>query len=423
MAGLLPYMGHQNLLDKIKFDQSWRDPGNWMAGSTIVPEFLDPTYPDRSRQVAFGDLPVDFAATHYVGIAGVGLDAASYKRGDPATVHKRGPFSYDESATMAEIGAGRGAANTILMIQVPHDGVTGVSPWIAGGGATLRGVPEKNSIAPFVAANHDKKRGTYAMMADGSVRFIDQNVSDDVFKAMCTIAGPAPPDFDLNKDPNTPLIPAPVDKSVKELDKKTPVKADPPRKAPDKEPAADKKTPATADPPKKEPEKVDVQKKPDKAPPIEEAKKEPSQKEPVKKDADSSASVAGDKAALQGTWRATSALHNGNPTEIRPQNIGKSPAFLDGLYRTFKGNEMEFLYGDHRSGKNPYKVDSTKSPKQIEYTALGDKGPTLGIYELNGADLKLCWADPGRPRPTAFESPPGSQLTLEVFRKVDDKKK
>src|SRR5213075_2874219 len=39
MAGLLPYMGHQNLFNKIQFNQSWRDPSNWLAGNTIVPQF------------------------------------------------------------------------------------------------------------------------------------------------------------------------------------------------------------------------------------------------------------------------------------------------------------------------------------------------------------------------------------------------
>ena len=126
-------------------------------------------------------------------------------------------MSYEGSAGIDKIKAGRGLSNAILMIQVPHDGDTGVSPWMAGGGTTLRGVPEKNSIAPFVLStdrngktiNQQNKRGTYAVMADGSVRFIDQNVSDEVFQAMCTIGKVTPKDFDLDKNPNTPLIAAP----------------------------------------------------------------------------------------------------------------------------------------------------------------------------------------------------------------------
>jgi prepilin-type processing-associated H-X9-DG protein len=49
-------------------------------------------------------------------------------------------------------------------------------------------VPEKNSIAPFVY-NHGGKRGAYALMADGSVRFLSADISDKVFQALVTRAG------------------------------------------------------------------------------------------------------------------------------------------------------------------------------------------------------------------------------------------
>ena len=44
-------------------------------------------------------------------------------------------------------------------------------------------------------------------MTDGSVRFIDQNINPEVFKAMCTIGGPTPKDFELEKNRDTALIP------------------------------------------------------------------------------------------------------------------------------------------------------------------------------------------------------------------------
>jgi hypothetical protein len=259
MTGLLPYLGHQNLFERVKFDQSWRAPGNWIVGGTLVPEFLDPMYPDNARLIGIDGTPMDFAATHFVGIAGVGLDAANYKRGDPATKHLQGVLGYDESAKLTDIS--RGQANTILMIQVPHDGVTGVSPWIAGGGATLRGVPEKNSIAPFVLTTdrngkpiqNNGKRGTYALMSDGSVRFIDQNVSDDVFKAMATMNGPNPEGFNLEKNEHTPLVPAPdakVAPAPKQPEKKIePKKVEPEKKAEPKKDEVEKKTEPKAAPP------------------------------------------------------------------------------------------------------------------------------------------------------------------------------
>ncbi len=236
MAALLPHMGQDNVYRRISFAHKWREPDNWLAGKTIVPEFLDPSYPDASRHLTIEGLPVDYATTHFVGIAGVGLDAALYPRDDPAYIHKRGIFGYEQSATLKEVAQGRGLSNTAMMIQVPHDGPAGVTAWIAGGGATVRGVPEKNSIAPFVLSTdrtgkviqRDGKRGTYVLMADGSVRFVDQNISDDVFKAMCTIGGPAPEGFNLKVEPHAKLVEKP---QAEERVPRAPVKR-PPTKGP-----------------------------------------------------------------------------------------------------------------------------------------------------------------------------------------------
>lgn len=222
LSALLPYLGHDALYQKIEFDGSWREPRNWLAARTIVPQFLDPQYPDHTRFATPPGVGVEMAATHFVGIAGVGLDAAEYSRNDPAYLAKRGVFSYDGAATIAEIGKGRGLSNTAVAIQIPHDGLTGVAPWIAGGGGTVRGVPESNSIAPFVLSTdrngrpiqYKGKRGTHVFMADGSVRFVTDKVSDDVFKAMATINGPTPVNFDLNKNLDTPLVPKDVAKEI-----------------------------------------------------------------------------------------------------------------------------------------------------------------------------------------------------------------
>ncbi len=220
MAGLLPYLGQRTLYEKINFNDTWRGPSNWMAAGTLVPQFVDPAYP-ASFYVARPDLPLELAATHFVGIAGVGLDAADYDPADPAVVTKRGVMSYDKGMALDEVRQGHGLGNTILMIQVPPDGLTGPTPWIAGGGSTLRGVPDKNSVAPFVFSSAGKdaktRRGTYALMADGSVRFIDQNVSDEVFKAMATAKAPMPEDYDPDGvDSKTPLVRPPANGGLKD---------------------------------------------------------------------------------------------------------------------------------------------------------------------------------------------------------------
>jgi hypothetical protein len=86
-----------------------------------------------------------------------------------------------------------GLANTIYIIQVPDNFPR---PWIAGGGATVEGVPETNSVRPYVRTHANGKRGTYVLMCDGSVRFVSESVSDDTFKALCTMQGGE--EFDVN---------------------------------------------------------------------------------------------------------------------------------------------------------------------------------------------------------------------------------
>ena len=122
-------------------------------------------------------------ATHYVGISGIGLEAGDYKADDPKMEKKLGVFGYERAVNIKDVSDG--LANTIFVIEVPPNHQR---PWIAGGGSTVVGVPEQKSIRPFVN-KHKDKRGTYVVMLDGSVRFISENISDEVFKALCTIKG------------------------------------------------------------------------------------------------------------------------------------------------------------------------------------------------------------------------------------------
>src|SRR5207247_709057 len=127
-----------------------------------------------------GPMPV----THFVGMAGVGPDAPTLPKEDP----RAGIFGYDRQIKVEDIKDG--VSNTIYMIQT--DPVT-AGPWIAGGGATVRGTSTSGADigvpGGFVSPNYNGKEGVWILMADGSTRFLTKSVSPEVFKDLCTING------------------------------------------------------------------------------------------------------------------------------------------------------------------------------------------------------------------------------------------
>ena len=48
----------------------------------------------------------------------------------------------------------------------------------------------------------------------------------------------------------------------------------------------------------------------------------------------------------------------------------------------------------------------------------GEEVIVKGIYELNGETLKICFAAPGKPRPTDFTNKPKSGRIVEVLERV-----
>jgi hypothetical protein len=200
MADLLPFLGLSDLHGRIDFKKSWKDKDNLGAATTLVPQFLDPRTPTSSWWYRYPGLNVEVATTQFVALAGVGIDAANFRADDPAVQTKLGAFGYDRVTRLADLKDR--TSHTALVVQAPS---TVRRPWLAGGGATVQGVAPTRSIQPFVSTQHNGKRGTLMVMADGSVRFVNENVSDDVFKAMVTIRGSD--DVTFSKD--DPIVPPP----------------------------------------------------------------------------------------------------------------------------------------------------------------------------------------------------------------------
>jgi len=206
MVELLPYLGPDKsaLYGRINRQKSWRDPENLTQAGILIPQFLDVQYPRNTWWVRYPGMGAneEVAATHFVGITGIGLDAGYYDPADPATTKKLGIFGYDRATHSREISDG--LANTIAIIQVP---ATFKRPWLAGGGSTLQGATETHCIQPFVSTTYNGKNGTMAIMGDGTVRFLPETISDDLFKALCTIKGGE----QVIIDRDAPKVPEPDD--------------------------------------------------------------------------------------------------------------------------------------------------------------------------------------------------------------------
>lgn len=151
--------------------ERWDSPANTDATARLTYRILQ----CRGWQIANPDAPMlgPLAITNYVGVAGVGPDAATRPAGAPGN----GIFGYDRTTKKEDIKDG--LANTALFFETAQE----LGPWVRGGPGTIRAlVPE----APTFGGNH--KREQNVLLADGSVRVL-KGADPAVFAALATIAG------------------------------------------------------------------------------------------------------------------------------------------------------------------------------------------------------------------------------------------
>ena len=183
----LPYLGDDRyfaIREGINASKSWRDAENIKQGRILIPQFLVPNGGPRSVKVASMDQQL--AATHMVGMAGVGPDAAYLPKGHP----QAGIFGYDRQLSLDELRSADGTSHTIMMIQTDW---TLVGPWIAGGGYTVRGTSMSgNDVGQpggFTSPAYNGQQGAWVIMGDGATRYLKKGINPNVFKALCTVWG------------------------------------------------------------------------------------------------------------------------------------------------------------------------------------------------------------------------------------------
>jgi uncharacterized protein (TIGR03067 family) len=122
--------------------------------------------------------------------------------------------------------------------------------------------------------------------------------------------------------------------------------------------------------------------------------------------------AAGDKDSLQGVWMGESMESDGNQA---PKEA------VDRMRFTFKKNELlvKGNFQDDREERCSYKIDGTKSPKQLDFTPPKAEKPILAIYELKGDKLRIRLRHGGSfgGRPTEFSAKRDSGMVLIVFKR------
>jgi len=117
---------------------------------------------------------------------------------------------------------------------------------------------------------------------------------------------------------------------------------------------------------------------------------------------------------IQGTWKFILQEMDGKE---RPKEE------LTKLTITFAGDKWSVRVEDKVVQAGTHQLDGTKKPGQIDavVTEGEDKGSTmLGIYELKGDKMKVCFDPKGKQRPTSFTSKTGQfAAVLEREKKKD----
>ena len=127
-------------------------------------------------------------------------------------------------------------------------------------------------------------------------------------------------------------------------------------------------------------------------------------------------SKIGDLDKLRGTWLTVSLISDGKTLVDEKTPPQKGPI----TKLRYEGNKWMVLVGDKTVASGIIKVDSTRTPKEIDIldkSGIKNAQTKLAIYELNGDTYKYCIAPAGKPRPKEFSSKPGSGHSLIVSKR------
>jgi prepilin-type processing-associated H-X9-DG protein len=170
----------RQLYAEIDFHQAWDAEANRAATSTRLPVCLCHSDGDPAAR--------EGAWTTYVGIAGVGRDAARIPDFHPPLLALKDPntgiFGYDRWTTRGDVVAG--LAQRLMVVETMREN----GPWAQGGPFTVRGIdPDDNPPIgygrPF-GGLHPK--GAFVLFADGHADFVGDSIQPKTWQDMARIS-------------------------------------------------------------------------------------------------------------------------------------------------------------------------------------------------------------------------------------------
>lgn len=132
-----------------------------------------------------------------------------------------------------------------------------------------------------------------------------------------------------------------------------------------------------------------------------------------------SVALAGDQSAkdlkrMEGNWIAEVQQFGGKP-------IPRADAAKIRIQLNIRGENYTVFVDDKQAGHGTMKLDATRRLATIDLNlkdGLNRGKQQFGIYKFDGNDqMKVVFADPGQTRPTGFETRPGTQEMLIVYRR------
>ena len=203
---ILPFMELGSVHDQIDFTVSSLDPANLPVASQLVPEYRCPSYrgPDYSADPNYTKFSAEYAIANYVAMGS----------SDVGHLYGQNTGLFDPDGTIYPLSKTRpkdisdGLSRTIIVAETRERGVT---VWVDGGTSaivakrydkgnppTYAGSENPLNYAPYFiyskitmeyGSSSEHPSGVTHLLGDGSVQFIADDITADVYAAMTTRAG------------------------------------------------------------------------------------------------------------------------------------------------------------------------------------------------------------------------------------------